>query len=122
MKIYTGYFAKIKQYKNAGLVTISIARFNKYYTGPSLKLLAPSADIIKDPEIIYKPKYEEQLKKLSKQGILEEINKLSKGMDCILLCYEKPSDFCHRQIVAKWLGNKCIGEFGQTKILQKTLF
>ena len=23
--------------------------------------------------------------------------------DCVLLCYEKPGDFCHRHILANWL-------------------
>lgn len=30
--------------------------------------------------------------------------------DIVLICYEKPSDFCHRQLVAEWLnknGFKC---------------
>jgi len=103
MKIYTGYFAKIKQYRDAGLTTISIARFNRYYSGASMKILAPAAEIIHYPEDVYKPIYKEQLKKLSPSGILDEIKKLSNGKDCILLCYEKPGDFCHRRMVAKWL-------------------
>ena len=103
MKIYTGYFAKVKQYREAGLETISIARFNRYYSGASLKLLAPAAEIIHLPEETYLPIYKDQLKKLSPEGILENIKSLAHGKDCILLCYEKPSDFCHRQVVAKWL-------------------
>lgn len=103
MKIYTGYFAQINKYKSAGLVPISIARFNRYYSGASMKLLAPSAEIIHLKEDEYRPIYETQLSKLSKAGILSEIKKLSNGKDCILLCYEKPSDFCHRRLVAEWL-------------------
>ena len=103
MKIYTGYFAKVKQYREAGLTTISIARFNRYYSGASMKILAPAAEIIHLPENEYNPIYADQLKKLSPAGIVEEIKKLSEGKDCILLCYEKPGDFCHRRIVAKWL-------------------
>ena len=26
-----------------------------------------------------------------------------KNKDIALVCYEKPSDFCHRHLVAKWL-------------------
>ncbi|NTV02456.1 MAG: DUF488 domain-containing protein [Chlorobiaceae bacterium] len=25
------------------------------------------------------------------------------GEDVVLLCFERPSDFCHRQLVSKWL-------------------
>lgn len=127
MKIYTGYFAKINQYRQADLVTISIARFNRYYSGKSLKLLAPTAEMIKDPENIYIPKYNSILSKLSREGILKEIERLSDGKDCILLCYEKPSDFCHRRLVAKWLGDSCLGEWGYVPLspiheLQKRIF
>lgn len=103
MKIYTGYFARIKQYREAGLETISIARFNRYYSGASLKLLAPASEIIHYPEDVYTPIYKDQLKKLSPEGIVENINSLAHGKNCILLCYEKPGEFCHRRIVAKWL-------------------
>jgi len=127
MKIYTGYFGKIRQYRAAGLVTISIARFNKYYSGASLKLLAPTAEMIREPEAIYIPKYHAILSKLSKEGILKEIERLSGGHDCILLCYEKPEDFCHRHMVAKWLGSACNGEFDYiprtpVKDVQRTFF
>jgi len=105
MKIYTGYFARVKQYREAGLVTISIARFNKYYSGASLKLLAPTAEMIHDAENLYIPKYKNILSKLNPSGIVDEIKNLSDGKDCILLCYEKPTDFCHRKLVAKWLND-----------------
>ena len=122
MKIYTGYFARVKQYREAGLITISIARFNKYYSGASLKLLAPTPEMIHEPESTYIPKYQSILSKLSKQGIIDELSRLSEGRDCVLLCYEKPTDFCHRQLVAKWLGNDCAGEFETVKKEQPSLF
>lgn len=37
------------------------------------------------------------LSKLDPVRVLEEL-----GPDPILLCYEKPNDFCHRHIVADW--------------------
>jgi hypothetical protein len=127
MKIYTGYFAKISRYRLVGLTTISIARFNKYYSGASLKLLAPSVEMIHEPESIYIPKYQLILSRLSKQGIIDEILRLSGGKDCILLCYEKPTDFCHRHLVAKWLDDSCSGEYDYIKKvpikeIQQTIF
>ena len=122
MKIYTGYFARVKQYRESGLFTISIARFNKYYQGASLKLLAPTPEMIHEPEKTYIPKYQLILSRLNKQGIIDELTRLSGGKDCILLCYEKPEDFCHRQLVAKWLGENCEGEYKQVKNQQADLF
>jgi len=118
MKIYTGYFAKAKQYNEAGLVTISIARFNRYYSGASFKQLAPAAEIIHLPEDQYKPIYSKQLSLLSKEGVYNQIKQLSGGKDCILLCYEKPGDFCHRHMVASWLADVAgeIKEFEQNKL------
>ena len=127
MKIYTGYFAKIKSYREKGLITISIARFNKYYSGASLKLLAPTSEMIREPENTYIPKYNDILSKLSKKGIYDEIKRLSNGNDAILLCYEKPGDFCHRNLAAKWLSEIAgeITEYGisrEPKRINLTLF
>jgi hypothetical protein len=127
MKIYTGYFAKLNQYRKVGLITISIARFNKYYYGAELKILAPTPEMIHEPELPYIPKYNLILSRLNKEQIISQIRSLSDGKDCILLCYEKPSDFCHRHLVAEWLGNYCHGEYGYIektiiKEIQQTIF
>ena len=40
---------------------------------------------------------------------------LSGGKDVALCCYEKPGDFCHRHILAKWITENTgieITEFG----------
>ena len=122
MKIYTGYFAQIKKYREAGLETISIARFNRYYIGKSMKILAPSADMIHDPKPDYIPKYNRILSRLSKEGILKEISLLSGGKDVVLLCYEKPGDFCHRTLVAKWLSEITDVKEFETKRIDPQLF
>ena len=33
----------------------------------------------------------------------EELYEMSGGKDIVLVCYEIPSDFCHRHLVADWL-------------------
>jgi len=40
---------------------------------------------------------EEILSQVDPQEILE------KHQDAVLLCWEKPGDFCHRQLVADWI-------------------
>lgn len=105
--MFTGYFGKVKSYRNVkGYRFISIARFNKYWTGEEYKLLAPPAEIItiKDEKLYTKLYYEKVLNKLNPQEVYNQL-----GDKVVLLCYEKWSDikegttFCHRRIVAKWL-------------------
>ncbi len=69
--------------------------------------------------------YETVLKSLSPSDIL---NKLSDGS--ILLCYEKPQEFCHRQIVAIWLElffnievrEVCVLEDGTLKVFPRNRY
>ena len=43
---------------------------------------------------------------LDAQRVYEDLERLSNGRDCVLLCYEKSGDFCHRHLVADWLNKK----------------
>lgn len=109
MKIYTGYYAKIKKYTEAGLVPVSIAgRAPAFYNGIQFKKLAPTFEIFnawKTGEINdfeYTSKFrKEVLGNLDKLYIKEAL--ASFGEEIILLCYEKSGDFCHRHIVADWI-------------------
>ena len=105
--MFTGYFGKVKSYpKDKGYKYISIARFNRFWSGEEFKKLAPPAEIIKiDDEKLYtKLYYEKVLNKLDPKQVYAEL-----GDNAVLLCYEKWADikegktFCHRRIVAKWL-------------------
>ena len=108
--IYTGYFAKTKKYMEAGLVPISIAgKAPAFYEGIQYKKLAPSFNLVysyKSGEITseeYIPLYyKEVLNKYTVLEIQSDLNSLSEGKDVVLLCYETPNDFCHRQVVAEW--------------------
>lgn len=42
--------------------------------------------------------YDKVLRQLDPQAIWQEL-----GEDAVLLCWEKPGDFCHRRLVAEWL-------------------
>lgn len=51
-------------------------------------------------------------------AVIEQIKSLSGGQDAALCCYEKPGDFCHRHILAKWLTENTgieITEFGEAR-------
>jgi len=113
--IYTGYYAKLKLYENAGLMPISIAgKAPEFYKGFQFKTFAPSWDIFskwKSGEINnfqYTERFREEiLNKLDKEGIRRFLDSFE--TDIILLCYEKSGDFCHRHIVADWIET----EFGK---------
>ncbi|NQU54095.1 MAG: DUF488 family protein [Bacteroidetes bacterium] len=51
----------------------------------------------------YTRQFNNGLKKLDARKIGNELHLLSQGKNVVLLCHEKEGDFCHRQLVAKWL-------------------
>lgn len=74
--------------------------------------------------------YDEILANQDAYKVIEQIESLSEGKDVALCCYEKPGDFCHRHILAKWLTENTgikITEFGvvekkEPKYEQASLF
>jgi hypothetical protein len=70
----------------------------KWFQGRIYKKVAPPWSIIRWPESRYTPAYMEILSKLDPQQVYEALDENS-----ILLCYEKPGEFCHRRLLAKWL-------------------
>jgi len=62
--------------------------------------LAPAtwALVKETDEAVFREKFMLQLERLDAKAILEEV-----GEDAILLCWEKPGEFCHRRLVAEWL-------------------
>jgi len=110
MVIYTGYYAKLKEYLNQGLTPIAISGavpdfydINKYLWW---RRLAPSWDIFskwKSGEIDdygYVERYiPERLETLDKEKLKRDLLSIENP---ILLCYEKDG-FCHRHVLADWL-------------------
>lgn len=103
--IYTSYFANIKKLPKY-LKLVSIAKGTpKWFLGARCEALAPAWDIVmqvkndqsRASKVHYIEVYEKQLEEL-------DVNEYAEKFDgCVLLCYEKPEDFCHRHLVAHWL-------------------
>ena len=114
MTLYTSYFGK--RLKGDNLV--SIARGTpQWFTGRCVQLVAPSWDLvtgIKSGSLTAEEYTVAYVKQLDSIGV-DKILAMFKDGD-ILLCYEKPGDFCHRHILANWLNNKGhnVTEFGGT--------
>jgi hypothetical protein len=85
------------------------AKAPDWYIGRQFKELAPKYYFFKrykldgDKEYYTKQYYKEILDKLDPKEIYEKL-----GENAILLCYEKPGQFCHRRLVAEWL-EKALG-------------
>lgn len=112
MKIYTSYFAKMKKIPE-NIVKISICgKVPEWYDGIQYKKVAPKYKFFmewkenKDNNFYIEHFNSEVLDTLSAQSVYEDLERLSNGNDCVLLCYEKPGDFCHRHLVADWLSEK----------------
>ncbi|HEY9597454.1 MAG TPA: DUF488 family protein, partial [Cyanophyceae cyanobacterium] len=50
----------------------------------------------------YIEEYNDQLFLLNPRQVWDELHELARDAEPILLCYEKPGQFCHRRLVAKW--------------------
>ena len=110
--VYTTYFAKLKQLQE-DIVPIAIcAKPPVGFKGAVFKQLAPKYDFFKyykvtgDTEYFTKCYNEQILNWLNPALILDALYREA-GVspitsDIALVCYEKPSDFCHRHLVADW--------------------
>lgn len=119
--MYTGYFAKVKEYEQAGLIPISIAgRAPDWYDGLEYKKLAPKWSFFKewksgshkgDNNYYTRQFYLQVLKETTVEYVKADLFGLSDGElgKVVLVCYEKPGDFCHRHLVADWI-NKYEGD------------
>lgn len=113
--IYTGYYggltrivgdiAKV-QVSNSAPVSVDI-KFEKAIPDWAFIVKPYKDGLITKEE--YEQRYTLQLDKF-RENILGVIKYFSgTDKDYILLCYEKPGDFCHRHILADYI-NKALGE------------
>ena len=104
--IYTSYFSNYRNFPN-GSRLVSIARETpKNFNGEVFSKLAPDKNLLKSYKEgkfnseMYTKIFNKYLSSLNKESVRSFLDS-----NCtILLCYEKPDDFCHRHLVAEWLG------------------
>ncbi|MBP5794425.1 MAG: hypothetical protein ACLRFM_03290 [Alphaproteobacteria bacterium] len=107
--IYTGYWAKIKEYEQQNLTPVGISGWSPDgYAGKTYKKLAPKYAWWKEwhdnnlSEQWYINKYfETVLNKLNPRTVAQDLQQM--GQNVVLLCFETPDKFCHRHLVATWL-------------------
>lgn len=107
MKIFTSYFAKVRMLEKHNIMPIGIALYPpKWFKGQSVKYVAPTYSILKqtanDEE--YTKRYKaEILGVLNLDRFVNDLQRLSNGKNVALCCFEKPSEFCHRQLLAQFM-------------------
>ena len=112
--IYTSYFAKIKELENNNIIPISICgKAPDWYKGLQYKKLAPKYGFFMEWKKNHDNAYyiehfqSEVLDLLDVANVVQELLYMIPNWyeikDFALICYEKPSDFCHRHLVAEWL-------------------
>lgn len=131
MELYTSYFAKTKQLKEMGydnLVCVAGYAPKFYFDTPKARFypdLAPKREWWKEwllkfkdnpnsPEsqAWYEQKYKETvLDKLDPKTVLKEL-----GDNAVMLCYEKPEDFCHRHLIADWLSTNTDAKVSEVQL------
>lgn len=123
--IFTSYFANIRNFPPNVIPVAICATVPPWYKGLRYSKLAPKYDIL----MTYKDDHNEvnytecfnntTLKALNPLWVLADLRILlgQDGADNLisfwedpdlhvaLICYEKPSDFCHRHLISEWLRN-----------------
>lgn len=95
----TSYFAKYRGDRGCNIAIKPISG----YTGLSYPELYPKWPFLKkykedgNKEAYTKEYYNLILNKLNPEKVYDDLQ------DYVLLCYEKPGDFCHRRLVANWI-------------------
>ena len=140
--IYTSYFAKLKSLPD-NVIPISICgKAPAWYKGLQYKKLAPKYDFFMkwkyshDNDYYIKCFNEQVLKNLNAYEVVDNLYDLltdkekflieitncpswdNPHVNIALICYEKPSDFCHRHLVADWLNKNGITckEWGENDV------
>ena len=120
MRIYTSYFGRTAGLHKAGIVPVGISLWPpKFFNGVNLGIVAPKRHMM-GANFTTEERYTEQyhndvLRYVDPNGFIRELERIGKGHDVALCCFEKPGEFCHRNILAKWLTEKTgveIVEFG----------
>ena len=129
MKIYTTYFANVKNLPHE-IVPVAISRgVPRWHSGMKRYLaLAPTPDIFYNwcefhNEDSYRFEYMQYLNsQLPRSEILGVLEAMSNGRDVALVCFERPGEFCHRHLVAEYIGNVHEWKKDDSKFRQLELF
>ena len=111
--IYTTYFAKLRSLPKHITPIAICGKAPTGFKGPVYRAVAPKYDFFMqwkatgDNDYYVKCFKEHVLSTLNPARVVADlyyqIGKAPCSCDIALVCYEKPTDFCHRHLVADWL-------------------
>jgi len=115
--IYTSYFGQMKNFPEDAIPIAICGGIPNWYEGAWYKKLAPKWKFFSewkenhDNDFYIEHFQEEVLDQLSPGQVLLDLSQIANKRtysgkptrDIILLCYEKPGEFCHRHLVADWI-------------------
>lgn len=95
--MYTSYYTNIRNIP-ANLRPVAISRsVPKWFNGSADQRLAPTWAMLHMSREEYDYEFRKILKRLNPRKIYEDL-----GDNAVLLCYERPNEWCHRRLVAEW--------------------
>ena len=110
MKIYTSYFSQIRNFPKDFVPVAICGSIPEWYKGLWTKMVAPKWGFFQewkqnhDNNFYIEHFNKEVLDKITPQDFENKLKEITNNAKIvILLCYEKPEDFCHRHLVADWM-------------------
>jgi uncharacterized protein YeaO (DUF488 family) len=88
-------------------ISRGVPRWRTPYRYKLLRLLAPSREAfgISEPQE-FERAYKAELEKIGLERIVSELWRISEehgGRPLVMLCWERPGEFCHRRVLADWI-------------------
>lgn len=108
--IYTSYYTNPALLQD-GLIPIRISRGHPRFQLP-YKIAGGIPRLYPEPKMQYldhgeyKNLYVDILDEEGFENIITDINDITGGGDCVLLCFCKSGNFCHRFVFADWYKSK----------------
>jgi len=126
-KIKYNFYTSYHTVSNANDISTSVGGRGAKTKLKYAQLTPPSVMELKWSEIktlpsidAYVELYEAGLKKLNPKQVWKDLQSLTpQGYTPTILCYCKYDDFCHRFIVAKWLGDELGLKWAEKSIVEK---
>ena len=110
MNIYTSYFSNLRNIPSDFVPVAICSGIPYWYKGIWTKMVAPKWDFFNewkqnhDNNFYIEHFNKEVLDKTSPEIFINLLKNITNNAEnIVLICYEKPNDFCHRHLVADWL-------------------
>lgn len=108
--MYTGYFGNMDEYRDAGLIPVSVCIFPPLgYNGARYPEVAPPVDLFRRYRngqvgiAQFTMEYREFLVGIDVAVVAHDLSQFGCIENMVLLCHEPAGSFCHRTLLAEWL-------------------